>query len=335
VVAGRALVRACFLLALAGISSAGGVGAQESVPFRTRNLSPLVSIFALPTWEPAPRSDRLEVGVVSEVANHFRLARSGADTLILDGETWRTSLFLGRTLSGAWSFGAELPFYKYSGGVLDDLIDGWHSAFNLPDGGRNNRPDGLLRFQLAGADGRLFDMQRPAQGLGDVRLSLARRIGTRRPFLIRGTLKLPTGDAGILSGSGAADAALTIFKDWHGAFRRRPAGLYSGLGILRLGEPTAFDYRNKDVVYIGMLGVGWRVARRVGFKAQLNGHTAFYDSPLRELGETAVQATLGAWWTRRAGRTLEFAIVEDLTVGASPDVLLHLGYRWSRETDER
>ena len=41
-------------------------------------------------------------------------------------------------------------------------------------------------------------------------------------------------------------------------------------------------------------------------------HGAFFDSPLEEIGETAIQATVSAW--RRTGErgTLELAVVEDL-----------------------
>jgi hypothetical protein len=63
-------------------------------------------------------------------------------------------------------------------------------------------------------------------------------------------------------------------------------------------------------------------------KGQLDVHGAFFDSPLEEIGEPAIQATLSAW--RRMGErgTIEFAVVEDLAVSASPDVVLQVAAAW-------
>ena len=50
--------------------------------------------------------------------------------------------------ASGWSLGVEVPYYRVGGGVLDDLIDGWHSAFNLPDGARNYRPEGEFLYRV-------------------------------------------------------------------------------------------------------------------------------------------------------------------------------------------
>ena len=59
-------------------------------------------------------------------------------------------------------------------------------------------------------------------------------------------------------------------------------------------------------------------------KAQLDVHAPFYDSRLEEIGDTALEATFGAWMQRRNDARLEFAIVEDLRVRTAPDVVFKI-----------
>ncbi|HEY5566452.1 MAG TPA: DUF3187 family protein, partial [Gammaproteobacteria bacterium] len=58
-------------------------------------------------------------------------------------------------------------------------------------------------------------------------------------------------------------------------------------------------------------------------------YSAMYDTPLEELGQDAVQATIGGWWEWGEQSRLDFAISEDLHVSTAPDVVVHLGLRWN------
>ena len=73
----------------------------EVEPFRTRNLSPLISIYAIPTWR--TRNESFEFALTSELANHYRLSQRGPDTLILDGETWRNNVSISKAIGESWS----------------------------------------------------------------------------------------------------------------------------------------------------------------------------------------------------------------------------------------
>jgi hypothetical protein len=301
--------------------------AQEAEPFRIRNLNPLTSIFGLPTWETA--SPGTHFGLTTALANHYRLSQRPPDTLVLDGETLRTSLFLTHELRDRWSFGLEIPYYQQSGGMLDDLVDIWHSAFGLPDGGRNNRGEDELLFVLGDDGGPFFRLDERQRGLGDTQLSVARRIGVDGRFVLQGTVKLPTGDEGMLAGSGSTDWSLTLLRSRSLAVRNRPAGLYWGLGALRLGEPERVAFDSETLGYVAVLGASWQPWDRVGLKAQLDLHSALYNTPLEEIGEKAIQATLGGWVRVTQRAALEFAVVEDLAVSTAPDVVLHATLRWS------
>src|SRR5690606_10898953 len=151
-------------------------------------------------------------GFTAELANHYRFSRRGDETLILDGETWRGALLLEKAFGERWSAGLEVPYYRQSGGVLDDVIDLWHSAFNLPDGGRNRRGEDRIAYVLDSGAGPFYTLGRRGGAVGDVSLSVGRTFdardgGGRRQ--LSATVKLPTGDEAWLAGSGSADLALT------------------------------------------------------------------------------------------------------------------------------
>jgi hypothetical protein len=213
------------------------------------------------------------------------------------------------------------------GGFLDDAVDAWHSAFNLPDGGRNYRPEDELVFALSDPGGPFLILEDSETGLGDLQLSLARRFGRNENLVVRGAVKLPTGDEQILAGSGATDFSITIFRQVSADLFDRRASYYYGLGLLDLGQPEAVRFQAEDTSWSGILGGALSLTRRFGIKAQVEIYTPLYDSELVELGDTAVQATAGGWFSFGSGYLLEFAIGEDLHVSTSPDVALFFDLR--------
>lgn len=323
----RARAARCGAASLIAMLVAAPAAAQTDAPFRTRNLSPLIAIFGVPAWERP--TDGTELNVTSELANHYRLSRRGPETLVLDGETWRTSVNVRHAFAERWNVGVEVPYYQQSGGMLDDLIDGWHSAFGLPDGGRNHRAEDRILFLLENGPSRFFTLDGRARGLGDVQLSLGRELGPDGGFLLKGTLKLPTGDEDLLAGSGSTDLAVTLMRARTVAVRGMQASYYWGVGAMSVGDADRIEFDARDGAVLGMLGGSLQPWPRLGFKAQLDMHSPFYDSRLDELAEPGIQATIGGWWRASERGVLEFAVNEDVSVSTSPDVVMHLLFRWT------
>ncbi|HEX6995325.1 MAG TPA: DUF3187 family protein [Gammaproteobacteria bacterium] len=320
---------AAFVLAAVAFA-AGAVRADEGQPFRTRNLSPLVSIFGIPAWSNAP-SEGTRVGLSAELANHYRFSQRGGEGLILDGETWRTALVIEHAFGENAFAAVEIPYYRQSGGELDDLIDSWHAAFNLPDGGRNRRAEDQITFVLDAGAGPFYGLGRRGGAIGDVIVSAGRRFGSAargRSGQLRASLKVPTGDELWLAGSGSADFALTWLATRRGEAWGRPGAYYWGVGGLLLGSPDIIEYDARRAGLVGLLGGGIRPWRRWGVKAQLELHSALYESRLREIGDPGVQATIGGWRDLRDRGVVEFAINEDVAVSTSPDLVIHLNFQW-------
>jgi len=298
-------------------------------PMRARNLSPPIAIFGMPSWDGGlDAQSESRFMVVGTAASHFRFSEAGTESLILDGETWRVDFVYERQLGGDWSVGVELPLVRMSGGFLDDVIDAWHSFFNLPDGKRNTRPEDELQLYYDDDPGVSFFRSEPGSGFGDVMLHATRRLGKAGDWRVKLSLKLPTGETELLAGSGAPDAAVTVMHRRSTTLRSQPVGWFWGAGVLRLGQPDAFPARNRDWIALGMVGASWQPFPNLGFKLQLDAHSAFYDSELEELGKPAVQGTMGGWWSLDERRVLNVAVVEDLIVHAAPDVSLQLGFEW-------
>jgi hypothetical protein len=313
-------------LAVVSLAVLEPAAAQLAEPLQVRNLNPLVAVFGLPSWDTVSPGNRF--ATTFEVANHYRFSQRGAEVLVLDGETVRTDFAFSRGFGDGWSVGVDVPYLRVGGGVLDDLIDGWHSAFRLPDGGRNVRPEGELLYVLGDAGGAFYRLTEPRSGVGDLQLKVARTLGPKRGFVLQAAVKAPTGDEALLAGSGSADWSVTLLRTESLPGRRRPAGYYWGVGLVRAGEPEAIDYDAEKWVYVGLLGGSWQPWPRFGLKAQIDYHGPFIDSPLEEIGEGAIQATFGAWMKRTERASLEFAIVEDLEVSTAPDVVVQVAARW-------
>ena len=325
-------------VAAAVVAAAGGLGwmtqgavagAQEVSPFDMPNLSPPVAVFGLPAWDGRPSGGRSELGVATAVANHYVLSGNGHEELIIDGETWRLNLLYRRRFGEAWTVSVDVPWYRHSGGFLDHAVDAWHGFANLPDGNRNLRGENELQYlyKVGGKHRYLFEQVR--HGIGDVRIGLARTLGVEGRITLKAAAKLPTGDRGALTGSGARDLSLSLLRRHPRTVGGAPAGIYWGAGAVRIGETEVFSLHSENWVAFGVLGAGWQPLPRVGFKFQLDAHSNYFSSALDELGASAVQASFGGWWEADSGRIVTFAFSEDLVVESAPDFGIHIGLGWT------
>ena len=313
-------------LAVGGILSATSDAAEALAPFRAPNLSPPVAIIGLPVWSVVPETTTF--GLTTQIANHYRLSRRAGDALTLDGETVRLRGYLEQPVGRDWSVAVDIPYYHQSGGVLDDVVDGWHTAFGLPDGGRDYRREGLLEFDLANARGSFFQLGQSGSGVGDVQLSVAKRLNAGKSWTLRGTVKLPTGREHLLAGSGAADVSISALQVREVDIRGRAAGYYFGGALVEFGQPDNVFFATEDRLLAAVIGGALTLRPRIGIKGQLDINSAIYATELEEIGQTAVQATIGGWLRFGETALFEYAISEDLNVSTTPDVVVFVNLSW-------
>ncbi len=302
----------------------------DTTPLYSFNQSPLVQIYGLPALGAARvlGRDESNLAIHLQIANNFTESGTQTESLSLDGETHRLTLAWRQGLGQGSEWGFELPYLTHNGGFLDSTIESWHKTFGLPNGGRANSPHNLIdyRYTRNGVD--LIRVDHPVSGLGDLRLSAAKQLGTPESSgggitALRVSLKLPTGNDTELLGSGSTDLAL-----WLSAASTHPPdawNLYGGGGVLLMSKGDVLPSQHRGQVAFGTLGFSRKFFSTVAVNAQLDAHSPFYDGTgFRQMSAYAVQGLLGLDWEFRPRRHLELSVSEDVLVDTSPDVVFNL-----------
>lgn len=312
-----------------GAALIASFGVAEAEPFRVRDQNPFLAGFGLPSPMPTRLAGEQARGWSGGLdlfwGSTALVQQSGSETLIVDAETREARLTLQAPISGRFSFQLQLP-YRYTGaGNLDSFIDGWHDAFGLPDGARSQLPSDDINITYTRDRSRGLSMTSSASGLADVQASLGYDVIASERSALTAWLdvKLPTGDVDKLTGSGATDVSLIL------AGERLLDKYWSWFGqasVTWLGEGDLLSYRQRSVVWSGLVGMSGRVWRGLSLKGQLDAHTAAFDSDLDFLNE-AIVFTVGGEYRFASGWRMDLGVSEDLAVEHSADVVFLFGVK--------
>lgn len=309
--------------------------AVETTPFHTQNESPLLQIYGLPSigdaaLVPARKAD---VKVIVDLANNYVNDSNPRENILLDGESTRVAVDFRYGIARGFECGIEIPYIILGGGFLDSFIEGYHSAFGFPQGGRDQAPRNRLLYVYQRDGQQRLKIDSFSAGLGDIRLTGGWQLvqGENKPqpaVALRASLKLPTGDSDQLHGSGSTDFSLwlTASDDWKlevGHFT-----LFGAAGIMAMTDGKVLQDQQRNLVGFGGLGVGWSPFPWIAFKIQTNAHTSFYrDSELRELNANSAQVTVGGTLAFSDRTALDIGVSEDIVVKTAPDVVFHFALR--------
>ncbi|MEM9304321.1 MAG: DUF3187 family protein [Pseudomonadota bacterium] len=298
-------------------------------PFAVSNRNPFVQVQGLP---PARGADLVPAGrwvvdVRAELANSFSLRERNDEAIDIDGETWRAELTLSRGLGDDLDVALRVPYLRHEGGNLDGFIENWHDFWGLPDGDRDLFPRDQLDYRYAGPGGS-FALPGDGGGIGDIGIAVGWTPGGMGPgWALRGGVELPTGAADRLTGSGGTAAWASIHRrtpPW-GADEQFVAHLSGGVSYGETGDVLP-GLRNRWIGF-GSATVSWLAWQNLALKAQLDVHSAPYESALKELGGS-VQLVFGLSWRIGSSATLDLSLAEDLYVDTAPDVVFQAGLRW-------
>jgi len=308
----------------------------EITPFYTQNQSPVAQIFGLPAAGDARllAKGKFSALLAADMASNFAEDAKPRENILLDGESYRFTLALRYGITEHIEAGIDIPYVGQGAGFLDSFIIGWHDFFGLPQGGRKEAPRNRLLYTYA-KDGRTKLLINDSDfGIGDIRFYGGMQLynsGEKNPrsVALRASIKAPTGDSRELHGNGSTDFALWLtasddyqLPSWLGHFTL--FGAAGGMGMTR-GDILGDQQRN--VAAFGTLGFGWGPARWLALKAQVSGHTPFYQSELRELGKDALQLIVGGTLAFSPKTSLDIGVSEDIIVRTSPDVAFHLALK--------
>lgn len=317
--------------ALAGAFAGQALAASPlDEPLALSNRQPLVQLYGLP----GARSGAVLATGASEwrlgfdVANNFTVSERGDEAIVLDGETRRLELGGRWGFGRGWEVGFQLPLVQHDGGGLDGFIEGWHDFWGLPDGDRPDYPRDRLRYRYQRDGDTLLDFHESESGVGDLQLNAAYTLmrGAGGDVALAAAVNLPTGDADKLTGADATSVALTLAASSPSLWGTPLAGHASG-GVLWLERGDVLGALQEDQVWFGSVGVSWAAGENWRLKAQLEAHTAFYDSGLKELGDDSLQLLLGGSARLSRHWLLDLAVSEDIAVDTAPDVVFQLALR--------
>ncbi len=304
---------------------ASGLCQASTSPIHTRDQNPFVLIYGLPSPSPARLTTQPEpqFSHILTASNTVFTQSSANEALYIDIETWQYQLLLDYRLNQQWQLRMQLPVIAHTPGLLDASIDGYHQAFNLYEDIRPFVERDRLDIRYLGSSGDTYAFNRREQDLGDIALQLAWQ-QSRSPELAIShwlSLKLPTGDPQQLSGSGHTD--LSAWSAFSLALQPQ-LELYGQAGFLYMSDSDLLAEIHKHWALFSTLGLGLEISP-LEFKAQLDMHSAMYDSALQFLGK-AYQLSLGVDYVLDKTSRLSFAFTEDLDNGTAPDISFSLGW---------
>jgi len=301
--------------------------ARLATPVYVANQNPFVQIYGLPKSEAGtlvPKG-KLEVAFLYFVSNNA--IQNDDKSFIWDGETAQYDFKIRYGFSDKLELGIDVPLIDHSGGYLDSLIRHYHDIFGFPNDRQEQFDKNQIHYKVD-EKGAYYETQDRATGLGDIRLSAAiplfsKTIQSQRYLALRPQLKLPTGKAEDLLGSGGTDVAMSLAYSDYETLAGINTVLSANFGMLYMGNADVLRELQNHFAGYGGLSLDWMATRHLDFKLQLDMHSAFYDSGIDQLG-SSMQLLAGGTAHLPGEMLLDLGISEQLVTDATPDVGFYL-----------
>lgn len=310
----------------------------QGVPLRNQN--PFLQIFGLPPFQSARLAAEGRPGYhfSLDVVSHADSATTPSEEIVIDGESYFLTMSLRRRLNERFEIGVDVPLVSHRQGFLDGAIKDWHDLLGLSNSKRRG-PNDQLQFRYSSAGQALYELNSPTFALGDIQLTAAmplRRAREDSPLSVslRSSVKLPTGSADRLSGSGAADLSFGVYVSNSYEPGQRDLDLSGFAGVLLLGDGDVLPELQRGAVPYGGVAASFWIAERIAISTQLQVEGAYFDIDVEELGGSSAQLAVGFDYQLRDKKTsLHLSITEDIAAAttATPDFGIHFSVRWLGE----
>ena len=314
------------LVGLSLILLSGTADAAPLDAISVRDLSP----FSLshPVLNTQTRPNDIQVSLDYQLANSQYYKTLGDDSIALDAQTELTTFSVRGPINDDWSYRIEAAYADVSGGFSDNFIESWHDVFGLPNGSRDKYAQDLMRLQYQRDGQMLIDESDAFSGLTDIQVALQYVLSDDSALNV--FVNLPTGDSDTLLGSDAVDVGVS----WQGTHTSESGWQTSTqVGVMALGDTGLLEAEARSATAFGQVAFAMPVSEHIVLKLQVDGHTAYYDSPLSPLGKNAVMLGMGGSILLGRQWQLDIMVSEDIAVEASPDVGLHLRLTWHSDRD--
>ena len=335
---GTLVARALLVISLIvwPISAVAGQSVTQGVPLRNQN--PFLQIFGLPPFQAAnlATDGETKYDLIFDLVSHADDGENRFEEVVVDGESYFLTLSLRRGVTRNLELGIDVPLVGHAGGFLDNAIESWHDLLGLSNGKRDGTRN-ELGFRYSGNGDDLYELDSSTFGIGDIQLTAA--VPLRRPsensdlaLAVRSSIKLPTGDADELRGSGTTDFSTGLYASDKRTLWQRDLDLSGFAGVLLLGEGEVLTDIQRSTVPYGGIAAAWWMTERFAITTQIYAQGEYFDSDLDELGGSSLQLAVGFdYRLQRNGLSLLFSIVEDAAPNktTTPDFGVHFSIRRS------
>lgn len=307
------------------------VVSQAEVEFSTFNvgeMNPLALSYGAPRNTSSAHLHRgqwqWQLGLNIANSLHVEQQSKYSERLEVDSETSRHELRLEYGLNDDWDLRLEVPFIGVEAGSLDGFINDFHQALGFPEGSRPSRQDDQMKIRYDRNGQTLLDITQSQSGVGDASLSFVRSLETDyEDSLSYGIkLKFPTGSA---ASSDTHDLAL-----WATAANQLTHSVnhfvsLGGVGIEK-NKGLLAELRRDSYGFL-RYGINWRLSQLVELKVQLDTQSSIYKKTDTRLLGISSSASLGGTLHMQNNWNLDIALIEDIDVGTTSDVVFHFNLR--------
>lgn len=288
-----------------------------------RNVTPFAQGIGLPEIKDGRLLSAGESQLTSQLlwTSLFYEGINAGEKMLIDGEALQLDLFY-RHRFEKFELQINVPFVRYSGGTMDNVIDFWHDTFNLPNGGRGRyRADQINFFYETG--GARYEMTSSYEGVADVRLSVGFNLyqSSESAHAIYLYSKLPTADNIWLS-SGGVDAGLALSHQFS-------AGLLQyqlQYAVTFVGNGDWLEDERTSIVYSVNTALGYVLTNSLSAELQFAGNSDLFKNDDERILSAGLLLSIGFNYDIN-GDKLSVALVEDIIADTAPDVSFLFSYQ--------
>lgn len=249
------------------------------------------------------------------------------------GEIDLESTYVGLTYSRSIADGLEarvsLAYIYHGSGYLDPVIENFHHALGLPNGGREYEGDNRIHIQMNGPKGSV-DIQDSLYSFADPSFYLKKQIILNGKFglAVLGGIKIPIGKTSFIN-SKTFDLGFSANADYTG----RIIYLFSNIGVTWfIGDSQfkeEFDQDRHYSITYGA-GLGFKLSGSLGLFMQFHCQTSPYSTGIERIDSVSVLHSFGVRWQWTDSFLLQLSADEDTFTYATVDIafLLQGEYRF-------
>ena len=288
------------------------------------NNSPFHQFHFIPCLPSVAESDSYQLVLSSERSNIFYYDEESLlsnEQAVVDGEINRQRLQIEKQVSG-FLLGAEITQVEFAAGNWDSTIEDWHGAFDFVNWEREDYPQNHLQYSYQSENVNLTIFERQSTIRNSYYLGYALDEYNQWLKAIRlGYAK--SHHSQLMSPSSAWLSLQSSGYPLEGGHL-----LQASVGLSYSETNGVLAEIQNQWVYFGSVSYGYRFFNSVDLVMQMNGSSAHYKSESAILGKPSSQLSGAIFWQVSRGNELSFGLVEDIQIGASPDLTLQIGYKY-------